>query len=64
MEIGDNLFKVRITFPKQDAHEVLVNILSFAPMAKIIAPVQMLELFQAKIERQKSFFRERGIIEH
>ena len=53
-KINEDLFKVRVTFPKQDAKEVLVNILSFTPMAKIIAPAHMLELYQDKIERQRA----------
>lgn len=52
--VDEETFKVRVTFPKQDANEVLINILSFTPMAKVIAPVYMLELYQAKIDRQRS----------
>ena len=56
-KLEDGSFKVRVTFPKQDRMEVLVNILSFAPMAKIIAPTKMVELYRGKLERQKKLFQ-------
>lgn len=55
-KISENEFKIRVIFPKQDINEVLVNILSFAPMAEILAPSEMLELCRQKIKRQKELF--------
>lgn len=56
--LDNGLFHVRVDYPKQDETEVLVNILSFSPMAKIIAPEEMKEKFIERIQRQKDLVKE------
>lgn len=55
--IDDKHFIVKMRFPKQDETEVLINILSFTPMAKIVAPSNMLAEFKRRIQKQAAFFR-------
>lgn len=55
--IDDKHFIVKMRFPKQDETEVLINILSFAPMAKIVAPSNMLAEFKRRMQKQAAFLR-------
>lgn len=56
-KLDDDTFLIRIFFPQADMNEILVNILSFTPMAKIIGPALMKEAFLKKINQQKQIFK-------
>ena len=56
-KIGDDVFRVRITFPQQDETEVLINILSFIPMVKVLGPNSMRSQFYERIKRQQELFQ-------
>lgn len=62
-KLENGFFKVKITFPKQDETEVLVNALSFIPMVKIVAPEEMKEKFLERIEKQKELLKNKIIEE-
>ena len=59
-KLDNGLYQVRVSFPKQDATEVLVNVLSFSPMAKIIAPEEMKQAFMQRIQKQKDLLKTAG----
>ena len=56
--LGNGVFDVKIVFPKQDETEVLVNILSYIPMVRVIAPEEMKDKFMQRIQKQKELWKE------
>ena len=58
-KLDENHFSVKIAYPKADESEVLVNLLSFVPMVKVVAPEQMKEKFDERIRKQKELLPER-----
>lgn len=55
--LNDGTFTVSMRYPKGDETEVLVNILSFAPMVKITAPQEMVAEARKRILRQSALLK-------
>ena len=51
---GDNKYKVRILYDKDDESEIVIRILSFGPMVRVISPGYFTDLIKERLEKQKS----------
>lgn len=58
-KLDNGKFLIKVLFPRADESEVFINVMSFIPMAKIIAPENMRDKFISRLLKQREILRER-----
>lgn len=53
-KIGDNRYRVKVVYDKDDEIEMLIRILSFGPMIKVVGPERFVNLIKERLLKQKS----------
>ncbi len=53
-KIGEDRYKVSITYDSDDEIEMVIRILSFGPMVKVLEPESFVNLIRARLREQKS----------
>ena len=53
-KIGDDKYKVKLKYEKDDETEMVIRILSFGPFVKVISPQSFVELIKKRLNMQKS----------
>ena len=51
---GEDRYKVKVTYDKEDETELVIRILSFGPMIKVTFPEDFVDLIRDRLKRQKS----------
>lgn len=52
-KIDDKVYKMKLTYHKEDQTELLIRILSFGPMLKVVSPSSFVNLIIERLEMQK-----------
>ena len=52
--IGDDRYRIRVTYDRQDETEMVIRILSFGPVIKVISPESFVDLIKERLLMQKS----------
>ena len=53
-KLGDERYRVTVTYDSDDETELVIRLLSFGPMVKVTAPQHFVELIKERLIRQKS----------
>lgn len=53
-KIGNNQYRVKLIYDKDDETELLIRILSFGPMIKVVSPDSFVRLIKERLMKQKS----------
>lgn len=51
-KLGENLYRIKIVYDKDDETEMVIRILSFGPKIKVIEPIEFVELIKERLKRQ------------
>lgn len=51
---GNNHYKIKVTYNKDDETELLIRVLSFGPMIKVTSPQSFVDLIKERLIKQKS----------
>ena len=52
--IGDDRYRIKVTYDRQDETEMVIRILSFGPVIKVISPRSFVDLIKERLLMQKS----------
>lgn len=52
--LGDNRYRVKLTYDKDDETEILIRILSFGPMIKVVSPDSFIQQIKNRLIKQMS----------